>query len=196
MAINNIELILPLLNFPNPDTYYFAQVLKRGDTGKSPAQKWTGLITKDRLRQDLGLSESIADKWDARVYISLIPRSLKKFTIEACSTYLERIKTENWNAANYRIPSSVAFRPETETKRLWLFDIDNPEFKEPIEDWAKKEGINIIAEIPTFHGYHFIVPPFNSGKYTSDPDLDVELYDGELYFGIKKTCNTILYGQS
>lgn len=196
MKINNTDLILPLLNFPNPDTYYFAQVLKRGDTSKGPAKRWSGVITKDRMVQDLGLAETIADKWDARVYISLIPRSLKKFTIEVCSAYLERIKTENWSGANYRIPSSVALKPETGTKGLWLFDIDNPEFKEPIEDWTKKEGIEIIAEIPTFHGYHFIVNPFNPKKYTDDPDLNVELFDGELYFGIKKDCNTILYGQS
>lgn len=194
--IDNTDLILPLLDFSDKDTYYFAQVLKRGNNVSGPAQRWSGIITKDRLVQDLGLAEEIADKWDARVYISLIPRSLKKFTIEVCSTYLERIKTESWSGANYRIPRSVALKPETEKRGLWLFDIDNPEFKEPIEDWVKKENIKLVAEIPTFHGYHFIVNPFNPRKYTDSPDLEVELFDGELYFGIKKDCNTILYGQS
>ena len=76
-----------------------------------------------------------------------------------------------------------------------LFDVDNPEHKDLVESWCKKSGICIKAVVQTFHGYHFLVQPFNPTPLGITDSMIVKLEDG-VEFGIKKDANTILYGIS
>ena len=46
--------------------------------------------------------------------------------------------------------------------------------KTDIANYVHNEGINILAEIPTKNGVHFIIPPINSKKFTETfPNVDL-----------------------
>ena len=194
--IDNILSLAPLLLFPDSDTYYYVQVLERKT--EYTKQRYSNIIVSQKnLEQAIPGIKDICQKFVARAYISIIPRSLKKFTLELGCEVLKRLSNNVYQASNFRLPDSVALSPKTTKSKgsTWLFDIDNPEHKDPVESWCKKSGICIKAVVQTFHGYHFLVQPFNPTPLGITDSMIVKLGDG-VEFGIKKDANTILYGIS
>ena len=196
IELDNIELIKPLLVFPDQDTYYFIQVLERKD--EYTQQRYSAPITSlkglDRILPNI---KDLCQKFEARAYISLIPRSLKKFTEELGIAVLGRIRNGNYVLSNFHLCDSIALHPGTTKKNgsLWLFDVDAKDQKEPVLEWCKKSGICIKAIVPSFSGYHFLVQPFNP-RPLSIPKTMIAKIENNIEFGIKKDTNTILYGIS
>ena len=196
IELDNIELIKPLLVFPDQDTYYFIQVLERKD--EYTKQRYSAPITsKEGLERVTPNIKDLCQKFEARAYISLIPRSLRKFTEELGSAVLERIRNRNFVQSNFRLCDSIALHPGTTKKNgsLWLFDVDSKDQKERVKLWCEKSGICIKAVIPSFSGYHFLVQPFNPNPLGITKTMIARIEDN-IEFGIKKDTNTILYGIS
>lgn len=190
--IDNISKVLPLLDF-DPDTYYYVQVLER-KKGYTKQRYSELLIDPERLICSI---KEVCLKFEARAYISVIPRSLKKFTVELGYEISKRIKNNVYQPSNFHVSDSVALSPNTVKKggNVWLFDIDNPEYRNPVENWCKKGGINVKAIIPTFQGYHFLVSPFNPSLFGIGSNLKIRI-EGGIEFDMKKDSNTLFYGIS
>ena len=190
--IDNISLLAPLLNFPDNDTFYYVQVLER--KSGFTKQRYSSAIVN--LEKSIPGIKEVCLKFGARAYISVIPRSLKKFTVELGCEILKRMSNNVYQPSNFHLPDSVVLSPKVAKPKgsTWLFDIDNPDFKEEVEDWCKGNGIIIKAEVPTFHGYHFLVQPFNPVALNINVNtMKVELLEN-IKFDIKRDANTILYG--
>ena len=196
--IDNFTQIAPLLKFEE-GTFYYLQVLQRKkDNPEMPWQTRQRYFKFIRNQSELEVfskeAKEIANLYNARVYMSLIPRSFEKLSLEALVELSNRIKNKDFSN-NFKIFEKLALLPECAKKegKLWMIDYDELKDRGLIKLLEKYSINNIKASIPTLHGYHIIIEPFNIqilGK-PLDQDYNYEL-DG-IKFGLKFDCNTLLY---
>lgn len=204
--INNYDKVKSLLVFEKGVTYYFIQVIQRRkdnpELPKSEIQRGFWFITSpedfelhwERIRKT-------CEDFNARAYISLIPRSLEKLGKKCLLEYSKRIANNEYSRI-FSIPQKNALSIETIhctnliKKPRWCIDIDCE------KDMPKVSEIfliftNIQSILKTPNGYHLIVDCFNPKNILnyriSKSRDDYRLGNGE-EFTLRKECNTILYG--
>ena len=209
--IDNKEQIKDLLLFKNDgDTYYYLQLIKRRKDNpgmkKSEMKLGSGFITSLEKFEDLyEIFKERANIENCRIYISLAPRSLKKFTGLCLIEYGKRIANESYQSS-WRIPDQVALMKETiKTKDLgcsgrWVIDIDSPEqeYKMELYDFISSYT-KVLKVLFTPGGYHLIIEPFNYRKLDpyrvsiSRDDYVFKYNEFEYQFTLRREGNTILY---
>ena len=200
VLVDNFEELLSFIKFEDSDTFYYLQYLKRrkdGNTSKSTIMLGSRFITNttnlDKLYEE---AKSICDREFARAYLSIVPRSLEKFTKECALSYVSRICNNNYTNS-FKIPNEVALYNSVakSNEKIWVFDIDDNVDK--IINYLKsKSGITILGKVETFSGIHVFVKPFNYPDVFSDMNKtkdDKFVMDGEFSFDLKKEALTILY---
>ena len=190
--IDNFELIKPLLKFPNDDIYYHLQILRRGkDHPELPAAnrviKAYFICSLEGLDYVEDEVKKLCKFFEARAYINLTPKSIKKTTMLQIK-YLAQRAYEGDFKKIWKSWNTCAGEIKGEEPR-WVVDIDNCDFRkglDEIEDFIdykcdpKIDPINvgfdtkIIADIPTKSGYHLITISFNLQQFKKEyPDIDV-----------------------
>lgn len=194
--IDNFELIKPLLTFPNDDTYYHLQIIQRKkdcpEIGSNNRVIKSYFICKieslEKIKQEV---INLCKLFNARAYINLTPKSLKKTTLLQIKYLSERLYMNDlkkiWKSWN-----SCAGEIKGEENR-WVVDIDHNvddpnlepawgaiadfiDYKcdpkiDPIDGFFNTK---IIADIPTKNGVHLITTPFNLQQFKEKyPDIDV-----------------------
>lgn len=187
--IDNFELIEPLLTFLNDDIYYHLQIIQRKkdcpEIGSNNRVIKSYFICKleslEKIKQEI---INLCKLFNARAYINLTPKSLKKTTLLQIKYLSERLYMNDlkkiWKSWN-----SCAGEIKGEESR-WVVDIDNNSSIYPIENkvnnvchlidnlMPKTLDSRIIAKIPTKNGYHLITTPFNLQQFSKEyPDIDV-----------------------
>lgn len=186
--IDNFKLIEPLLTFPNDDIYYHLQIIQRKkdcpEIGSNNRVIKSYFICKieslEKIKQEV---INLCKLFNARVYINLTPKSLKKTTLLQIKYLSERLYMNDlkkiWKSWN-----SCAGEIKGEENR-WVVDIDGPtngEISEFIEYQCEPIVKNfngyviskIIEYVPTKNGYHIITTPFNLQQFKEKyPDIDV-----------------------
>ena len=185
--IDNFKLIKPLLEFPNDDIYYHLQILRRGkDHPELPAANRViksyficSLESLDYVEDEI---KKLCEFFEARAYINLAPKSIKKTTMLQLKYLAQRAYEgdfkkiwKSWNTCAGEIKGE---------KSRWVVDIDNT--TNSVFDKKTKEVMNYIhhiepedfnrtqAAIPTKSGYHLITTPFNLQQFKEKyPDIDV-----------------------
>lgn len=185
--IDNFKLIEPLLEFPNEDIYYHLQIIQRKkdcpEIGSNNRVIKSYFICKkeslEKIKQEI---IDLCKLFNARAYINLTPKSLKKTTLLQIKYLSERLYMndlkkiwKSWNSCAGEIKGE---------KPRWVVDIDDT--TNSIFDKKTKEVMNYIhhiepenfsktiATIPTKSGYHLITTPFNLQKFQEEyPDIDV-----------------------
>jgi hypothetical protein len=201
MIVNNIEIIKSLLKF-REGIFYYVQVIQRKkenpDLPKSDLKRYQCFITSmEDLDIHLPRIIKVCCDYNARAYISLIPRSLEKLTKQCALEYVKRISSEEYKRA-WDIPNRLALSDEVRAKiqgekPKWLFDIDKIEDKDAIINMIHEKNITISGIIPTPNGCHVLVEAFNPGllmKYKSYEDY---ILPGGEKFTFRPDCNTILF---
>ena len=185
--INNFKLIKPLLEFPNDDIYYHLQILRRGKD--HPELSAANRVIKSYFICSLESLDYVEDEiknlcefFEARAYINLAPKSIKKTTMLQLKYLAQRAYEgdfkkiwKSWNTCAGEIKGE---------KSRWVVDIDNT--TNSIFDKKTKEVMNYIHHIepedfnrtqtviPTKSGYHLITTPFNLQQFKEKyPDIDV-----------------------
>ena len=190
--IDNFKLIKPLLTFPNDDIYYHLQILRRGkDHPDLPAANRMikayficSLESLDYVEQEI---KDLCKFFGARAYINLAPKSIKKTTMLQIKYLAERAYIGDFKKI-WKSWNTCAGEIKGEESR-WVVDLDNKSEEELdlIWDYINSLGpritingvrditpSNIIAEIPTKNGYHFITTSFNLQQFKEKyPDIDV-----------------------
>lgn len=186
--IDNFELIKPLLTFLNDDIYYHLQIIQRKkdcqEIGSNSRVIKSYFVCKieslEKIKQEV---INLCKLFNARAYINLTPKSLKKTTLLQIKYLSERLYMNDlkkiWKSWN-----SCAGEIKGEENR-WVIDIDGPtngEISEFIEYQCEPIVKNfngyviskIIEYIPTKNGYHIITTPFNLQQFKEKyPDIDV-----------------------
>jgi hypothetical protein len=194
--IDNFELIKSLLEFPNDDTYYHLQILRRGkDHPELPAANRMikayficSLESLDYVEQEI---KDLCKFFGARAYINIAPKSIKKTTMLQLKYLAERAYIGDYKKI-WKSWNTCAGEIKGEEPR-WIVDVDHnvddPNLEPAwgaIADFIDKECephtllhnplkvAKVIADIPTKNGYHLITTPFNLQQFKEKyPDIDV-----------------------
>lgn len=204
---DNFHIIEHLLDFKEPNTFYFIQILKRRKD--NPGLK-TDVQTIDNLYiytpEDLNkLREKIVErctKNNARAYINLNRLDTEKIALQTLRKIADLVIQGDYRAVK-NVYSSVCGTYHSESEKRWVVDIDSDvihlkdEVRQVIEILQSKiKGHNyrILAEIPTRSGVHLITNPFNMHLFRK---IMVERAnpseDGYLKIDVQKNSPTILY---
>ena len=185
IMIDNFELIKPLLKFPDADTYYHLQILRRGkDHPELPAANRVikayficNLEGLDYVEDEI---KKLCEFFGARAYINLAPKSIKKTTMLQLKYLAERAYIGDFKKI-WKSWNTCAGEIKGEEPR-WVIDIDNPlekmiywwDIKKYINEKCEPVGDKTIAIIPTKSGNHLITTPFNLQQFKEKyPDIDV-----------------------
>ena len=201
---DNIDKIKSLLKFKE-GIFYYVQVIQRKkenpELPKSDLKRYQTFITSlEDLDIHIPRIKKICNDYNARAYISLIPRSLEKLAKECLLEYAKRVANEEYKQA-WSIPNRVALNDNIRAKGVynkpfWLFDIDNAEYYPVIKEIIEDKGIKIFETIDTPNGIHVLVEAFNPkllAKYKKGEDY--EFPNGEK-FTFRGDSNTILFAVS
>ena len=210
MILDNIDLVRRLLKFKE-GVFYFIQVIQRRkdnpDLEKTDMKRYQCFITSEE-DFDIHLKRivKVCNDFNARAYISLIPRSLEKLGKQCLLEYAKRVTSSDYSRI-WDIPNRVALSEETRmagviSKPLRMFDLDdlNPDNLDTLIKFIDGLGLSIAATVPTPNGYHVLVEAFNpkillkSGMKKIGEDYI--LPDGRVRFTYRNECNTILYAKS
>ena len=204
---DNFHIIEPLLDFKEPNTFYFIQILKRRKD--NPGLK-TDVQTIDNLYiytpEDLNkLREKIVErctKNNARAYINLNRLDTEKIALQTLRKIADLVIQGDYRAVKNAY-SSVYGTYHSESEKRWVVDIDSDvihlkdEVRQVIENLQREiKGHNyrILAEVPTRSGVHLITNPFNMHlfrKIMAERANPAE--DGYLKIDVQKNSPTILY---
>lgn len=188
--IDNFRLIEPLLEFQNEDIYYHLQVIQRkkdcSEIGSNNRVIKSYFIYKleslEKIKQEV---INLCKLFNARAYINVTPKSLKKTTLLQIKYLSERLYAndlkkiwKSWNSCAGEIkgekPRWVVDIDDTNTDFTKLIDMSIATY-EPIKyDEQGRYCSKVIATIPTKSGYHLITTPFNLQQFKKEyPDIDV-----------------------
>jgi hypothetical protein len=183
--IDNFKLINSLLKFPNDDTYYHLQIIRRGKD--HPELSAANRLIKSYFITDINdldfYEQEIKDLcklFGARAYINLAPKSIKKTTMLQLK-YLAQRAYEGDFKKIWKSWNTCAGEIKGEEPR-WIVDNDNPlekmiywwDVREYINEKCEPVGNKIINIIPTKNGNHLITTPFNLQQFKEKyPDIDV-----------------------
>lgn len=183
--IDNFELITPLLKFPNNDIYYHLQIIRRGkDHPNLPSANRmikayfiTNVNDLNFYKQEI---KDLCKFFEARAYINLAPKSIRKTTMLQLK-YLAQRTYEGDFQKIWKSWNTCAVKIKGEESR-WVVDIDCSlekmiywwDIKEYINEKCEPVGNKIISIIPTKSGNHLITIPFNIKQFKEKyPDIDV-----------------------
>lgn len=172
--VDNIELILPLLEFDNSDDFYYLQILQRKkenkDQGKnSRVIKNYYISSTEYLLRKYSEIKLLCDNFNARALIRLNKRSYSKVNIEAIRLMLTNLEA-NQNEFSIKSFDRACGRYNNQNVKRWILDVDNQDYDTiktilTIITPFKPEGEKLIKVIPSKTGHHIITSPFNVQEY-------------------------------
>jgi hypothetical protein len=178
--MNNLEIIFPLLNFNDPDKFYFIQIYKRRKDNPEMDRDMIvlenySISTAEQLDKAFPRLKKICDDNNARAYIRLNRRSHRKVALNMMVRLAKMIESEQYNVKN--IYWSVSGEFPSEEDKTWLLDVDWIDFEnesgrrnldcieERIIQLQRETGREpLLTKIPSKNGYHIICRPFNISK--------------------------------
>lgn len=170
--INNIELIKPLLVFPNDDTFYKIEIMQR-------RKEHPDLFTGTRLIKTyyIGCMEHFDNLFDeirgmceffgARAYIYLNPRSYEKVAFASLKQLCDCICCKDYKSARRAYNTACGKTCNGGENKKWLFDLDEKDndIANQIDELVTSIGGTVYAHIPTKNGIHVITSVFNLKDY-------------------------------
>ena len=199
--IDNFKLIEPLLEFPNEDIYYHLQIIQRKkdcpEIGSNNRVIKSYFICKreslEKTRQEI---ISLCEFFNARAYINLTPKSLRKTTLLQLKYLSERLYMndlkkiwKSWNSCAGEVkgeePRWVVDVDDTNTDFIRLIDMSIATYEPVKYDEQGRYCSKVIATIPTKSGYHLLTTPFNLQQFKKEyPDIDVHKNNPTLLYCI------------
>jgi hypothetical protein len=187
--LDNSVLIRELLDFSNPDSFYFLQILKRRKDNPDLDRDCIvlgdyyihSLENFDRLVKDL---LPFCEKENARAYIRLNRRDTKKLAFQVLKRVADYISSGNYKAVKSAYASCAGEFFSDEDKK-WIVDVDWKDWSDRaevdvkllplLEELQEETGREAFTKaIPTKNGVHIITRPFDVSEFREKyPNVDV-----------------------
>lgn len=197
---DNFKLIETLLDFTDPNSFYFIQIIKRRK--ENPHMK-TGQAILDNFyvyeKTDLvKLKDKIVDrciKHNARAYINLNKLDLERIAMYTQKNIVDLVIQGQFKAVKNAYSTACGNHTSEKAKR-WVIDVDEKDlpFLSKIRELIQslhleipKNSYKIVAEIPTKSGVHIISEPFNLKKFNDELGLHNTMIT------VHKNSPTLLY---
>ena len=191
MSVNNFEQIRSMMEFPDRNSFYFLQVLKRRKDNPDLEKDMKHIADYYiySLEQFDDLKERIITQCDAenaRAYFRINRRDAKKVAMQVLKRTVDYIMSEDYRAVKNAF-ASCAGEFHSDPDKKWIVDVD---WKDIPEGQDHDEYLNtliskvqgLVAEtgrddtvytIPTKNGIHVICRPFNLAKFREQYVIDV-----------------------
>lgn len=183
--INNLEQIIPLLDFSDEDTFYHLQILKRKkehpELGSNSMVVKTYYISSEKyLRDKMPEIIQLCDFHNARGSLNLNKRSFEKMAFHALRKIADQIMNKDFRSAR-KAYESVAGTYSNEEHKKWVVDIDVKDLnavnfiRNDIKNMEPNRRTDkVMAILETRNGYHIISSPFNMEEFKKlHPQIDV-----------------------
>lgn len=190
--IDNKSLIIPLLEFPHKDIFYYVSVLQRkkdhkgkalgGSNNNSRLIKAYYITSVEKLEIHWEEMVKLAEVFNARVSINLNPRNFQK----AAFHVLQKIANQMSNGDFYGVRKaydSVCGHYHAEMDKRWLVDIDEEDVHRKhkimehifqLHSQIENRPYKVLTELPSKSGVHIITNPFNLAQFSQKfPEIDV-----------------------
>lgn len=187
MSIDNFQLVADLLDFSEPNTFYFIQLLKRRK--ENPDMK-TNVRTVDNFYlygpDDLDrVKDRIVETCqinNARAYINVNRLDLERVALLTSKKIIDLMIQGNFKAVKNAY-ASVCGSHSSQKEKRWTVDIDTKDEQlinqvctliRQLQQEITKSNYKILTVLPTKNGVHLITNPFNLKKFKDRfPDVEV-----------------------
>lgn len=197
MKIDNSNIIRQLLNFDDEYDVYHLQILKRRKENPEVKKNAITISVKyikslEDFDKQLPYIKRMCEYENARAYINLNPRNLKKIVPGLIKQIGEYMENDNYISIDRIFETVAGSYKSKKSKRKWIVDIDSKDeyLISEVSDFIHylysevKGGGEIFTQIPTVNGVHLICTPFNRKRF-SDRFSGIDIQDNNptlLYF--------------
>ena len=189
--VNNLEIIKKMLNFVDPNDFYFVQVLQRKKENpevgsNSRVIKTYYIRSVEHLEARFDEMRKLANLFNARVYINLNKRNFERLGYKVLKKVVGQMESQNYSSMSSAFDSVAGMYSAQEDKR-WIIDLDYDDINTFTDDYLDANKIavktftgmvnkvsnfintlqptsifsKVINQIPTKNGLHLITSPFN-----------------------------------
>ena len=201
--INNIEKILPLLNFETADDFYYLQILQRKKENpelgsNSRVIKNYYISSKEYLIERYPEIIKLCEVFNARASLRLNKRSYEKVGFKALTNLANTMMNREYDflKSSYDRACGLGHNDKNKT---WIVDIDRNEVM-----WIEQiinainpcdpQGDKLVVQVPSKTGIHLITKPFNTEQFKSNFKNELKAYQmDEITVEIHKDNPTNLY---
>lgn len=172
--IDNLQLILPLIEFDSEDDFYYLQILQRKKendllTSNSRVIKNYYIKSTEYLVNRYDEIKSLCDNLNARACLRLNRRSFRKTAFKALVNMSNTLSNQEFEFCQKSYDRAVG-NGHNDHRKLWILDVDDKTYNPTsllqfINEIEPDTGNKHIATIPSKSGYHIITTPFNVKKY-------------------------------
>lgn len=191
--VDNFNTIADLLpEKADKDTFWVIRIIGRKkdnpDLSKnSKCYKSYTVQSRSELLDLYGKIIECAVKNRARAYFNPNARSWRKVALATLKRTAEYIASEDYSSVMFAADRCLDEGAAKDHKKIWVIDIDDKAQSIVIHRRLESLKIPIIAEVPTVHGKHLLVNPFNPEELRKIWNEEVEFPE------IKKNNPTLLY---
>lgn len=190
--IDNLDRFLQFADFSDPDKFYLIQVLQRKKDiptlDKSTRLLKTYTVTSaDYLLKIQGEIEQLCQLFQARAYVYVNRRSYKNTARHMMKTLADNFMSDSFVGITHLFTSEAAAHGIGD--KLWILDLDLSDangkkldlgtdfyaddaefflgwFRRHLEP-VQPQGDKVIGWLPTKHGFHYLVDPFDTRELTT-----------------------------
>ena len=201
--IDNLEKVLPLLEFESEDDFYYLQILQRKKENpqlgsNSRVIKNYYITSIDYLTKHYEEIKKLCEVFNARASIRLNKRSFEKVGFKTMTNIANTMMNKEYKflKASYDRACGLGHNDKNKT---WVVDIDKNEviWLEQIINAiqpCEPQGNKIVAQIDSKSGIHLITKPFNIMQYKDNFADELRAYGIEyIDLEIHKDNPTNLY---
>ena len=181
--VNNSEQIRELLKFPDENSFYFLEVIKRHKenpemlTGQKLIRDFT-IRSFEEYDELLPKIVELCEEHTARAYLRLNLRNDKNIAFAFNVALAQILKDEQYSRLGNLYTKIIGGNP-SDPNKTWVIDLDGDEAKpercNEIADFIRSLREDaIVAILPTLNGVHLIARPFNRAFLSRRfPSIDV-----------------------
>ncbi len=170
--INNLDKIKELLSFPDEDTFYHAQIIKRKKEhlelgSNSMIVKTYYIKSIEHLDKIMPEMIAICDFHNARGCINLNRRSFEKMAFQTLRKVADQILNKDYKSVRKAYESVCGAHPN-ESNKKWIIDLDVKDLQrvEIIRNtlfncMPERRKNKVLGLLETKSGYHIITSTFN-----------------------------------
>lgn len=183
--IDNLEKILPLLNFESKDDFYYLQILQRKKENpqlgsNSRVIKNYYVSSEDYLVKHYEEIKKLCEVFNARASLRLNKRSFEKVGFKAMTNLANTMMNKEYSflKASYDRACGLGHNDKNKT---WIVDIDKDEviwLEQVINAISPCDplGDKIVIQIPSKTGVHLITKPFNVEQFKNNFKVELAAY--------------------
>lgn len=201
--IDNLNLILPLLQFESEDDFYYLQILQRKKENvelgsKSRVIKNYYIKSVQHLLDRYDEIKALCNFFNARAALRLNKRSFEKVGFKSLENFANTMQNREYKHLMKSYDRACGLLNNEKTKK-WIIDIDKDEviwIEQIINAIQPCEpvGNKILKQLPTKSGIHLITTPFNVMQFKKNFKKELEAYKmNEINIDIHKDNPTNLF---